>query len=71
MKRCFYFKINDSKTDEPIKLSKQADRVAKFLVNRYGINYDKYSFVCSYNDDDFVKEKKTLRIAFYTFKKGE
>ena len=67
MKRCFYFKINDSKTDEPIKLSKQADRVAKFLVNRYDIKYEKYSFVCSYALNDFEEEKTTLRIAFTKF----
>ncbi|MEY2702116.1 MAG: hypothetical protein RL259_588 [Bacteroidota bacterium] len=60
----FDFKVRSNKTNE--KIEEQCINVCQFLYKRYNLDYQIHDIFCGYNGaNDFLNNKKTLRITFY------
>ena len=63
-KKRFYFKINENKLNNVDILERQLNIVVNRLVKTHDINHSKVTIQIGYNGNDFVNNKKTLRLTF-------
>lgn len=60
----FYFKVNNSKLDNPDILEKQINKICERLIMRHSITSKKIEFYFGTVDDDFIYDRFRLRISF-------
>ena len=60
----FYFKVNNSKLQDEIRLRNQIEKVIKRLVERNNIRSESVELFFATVDDDFVFDRCHLRISF-------
>ena len=62
----FIFKVNMTKTDQTEKLQLQIVKVVNYIINRYGIKSNGTEIMLSLCQNDFITNKRTLRIRIYS-----
>jgi hypothetical protein len=60
----FFFKVNNSKKQDTDKLTNQLNMVIARLRRNHKIESKKVDLMDSYNGDDFIRDRFTLRISF-------
>lgn len=60
-----YLKINGYKFTNPGNLQNQIRKVYEYLIIRKKINYVSVTFQFYYVNNDFIENKKTLKITYY------
>jgi hypothetical protein len=61
----FHFKLKNEKFQDTKKLHSQIFKIENYLKKRYFIDSIKAEIFIGFNEDDFVKDKRTIRYTFF------
>jgi len=65
MKKYYYYKINSNKLNQKERLQKQINLTCKRIKDKTGYS-GSFEILKGYNNNDFIEEKITVRIATET-----
>jgi hypothetical protein len=60
----FHFKVNNSKPDKEEIFYRQIHKIIKRIKSKYNLEYYDITFLKAEVEDDFIKDRFTLRISF-------
>ena len=63
-KYIIYLKVNKHKIDFHEKFSNQFQKISDYLIKRKNLDVENYSLLLGMIDNDFIKNKITLKITY-------